>query len=128
LPNKLFIDRLNRQDISGVLPYYTLLEICGVTSFNLSAKEQQRWLYTFSEVYDVKVLDPYDALEKSRPIGDCLLELTDYILKKMTLGDALFLREAELYRTDAIVTWNIKHFKDRTNIPLATPANWNQAV
>jgi hypothetical protein len=42
----------------------------------------------------------------------------------MTFGDALILREAEKYRVEAIVTWNIKDFLQRTRIPVHTPASY----
>jgi len=42
----------------------------------------------------------------------------------MTVGDAIFLKEAELYNARAIITWNKKHFVNRTNIPIQTPEEY----
>jgi predicted nucleic acid-binding protein len=124
--NRTFLERLEQTESGGQLPYYTLLEICGVISFNLSDKEQRMWLYSFAELYNVSVLDPFDAVKDVITIGEHYNGIIPYIMKKMTVGDAIFLREAELYSASAIVTWNIRHFSGRTNISLATPANWNK--
>lgn len=57
-----------------------------------------------------------------------LPELTDEefdkIGRKMTFGDAVVLQAAEAYRVTAIITWNPKHFAERTAIPVWTPAEW----
>ncbi len=120
--NRSFLDKLEQQQSGGQLPYYTLLEICGVISFNLSKKEQQMWFYSFAELYNVNVLDPFDAIKDARTIGDHYFGIAPYIMKKMTVGDAIFLREAELYGAATIVTWNTRHFSGRTVLPLVTPA------
>jgi len=119
--NKIFLERLNNAEIKAFLPFYTLLEICGVTSFNLSTEEQERWLYSFSDVYSVEILDPFDTKTVNQTFNDYLFSLTPYIMKKMTIGDAIFLKEAEMYNARAIVTWNKKHFAGRTDIPVFVP-------
>lgn len=119
--NKQLLEQLRKLQINTALPYYTLLEICGITSFNLSCEEQERWLYSFQEVYPVDILDPHNSGQGELNIADYLLSLTPYILKKMTVGDAIFLREAELCNSTAIVTWNKKHFLGRTDIQVFSP-------
>lgn len=122
LKNKQFLEQLKNLKAKAALPYYTLLEICGVTSFNLSSEEQAKWLYSFPAVYPVEILDPYENPPAApMNIADYLLSLTPYILKKMTVGDAIFLKEAEMYNAQAIFTWNKKHFLDRTGIPVYLP-------
>jgi predicted nucleic acid-binding protein len=124
LMNKKFLERIEKADIKAFLPFYTLLEICGVTSFNLSTEEQKRWLYTFSKVYSVEILDPFEGQTENQTVNDYFLSLTHYILKKMTIGDAIFLKEAEMYNARAIITWNKKHFVDRTDIPVYNPVEY----
>ena len=82
LMNKKFLERIEKADIKAFLPFYTLLEICGVTSFNLSTEEQKRWLYTFSKVYSVEILDPFEGQTENQTVNDYFLSLTPYILKK----------------------------------------------
>lgn len=122
--NKKFLERLGEVKRKAFLPFYTLLEICGVTSFNLSIEEQKRWLYSFSEVYSVTILDPFESKTENQTISDYFLSLTPYILKKMTIGDAIFLKEAEMYKATAIITWNKKHFIGRTDISVYNPGEY----
>lgn len=53
-----------------------------------------------------------------------MLEVTVAIAKKMSFGDALFLREAENYDAEAIVTWNTKDFARRTRLAVLTPTGF----
>jgi predicted nucleic acid-binding protein len=122
--NKLFLERINNAGLKAFLPFYTLLEICGVTSFNLSTVEQERWLYSFSDVYSVEILDPFETKIANQTIHDYLFSLMPYIMKKMTVGDAIFLKEAESYNAGAIITWNKKHFAGRTDIPVYVPEEY----
>ncbi len=123
--NRQFLSSLKEAQIKGALPYYTLLEICGVASFNLNEEELEKWLYLFGEIYPVEVLDPYSLTSGQKvDLGNFLSDLSRFITKKMTIGDAVFLREAEMYRASAIVTWNKKHFVGRTSIKVYTPAEF----
>jgi hypothetical protein len=40
---------------------------------------------------------------------------------KMTFGDAILLREAEGYQVEHIISWNKKHFHNRTAIQVVNP-------
>ncbi|NPV29501.1 MAG: type II toxin-antitoxin system VapC family toxin [Firmicutes bacterium] len=120
--NRMFFASLKNAKAKAGVPLITLLEICGVASFNLSQEELEKWLYSFGEVYPVEVLDP--AGDEGVKIGEYLLDLGFYLTKKMTLGDAVFLKEAETYKARAIVTWNKKHFSGRTEIPVFTPGEY----
>ncbi|MCL6449404.1 MAG: hypothetical protein K6U04_14875 [Armatimonadetes bacterium] len=124
--NKQFLERINKAGIRAALPFFTLLEICGIASFNLSAEEQEKWLYSFPEVYPVEILDPFERPGEATGSAGYFSELTAYITKKMTVGDAIFLREAEMYGAAVIVTWNKKHFSGRTAIAVFTPREYVQ--
>ena len=88
------------------LSIFTLLELYGVASFNLTAKELKTWLYDFPTFYPVRILDPWDiGLTASRAwFGTFLEGLAENISRKMTFGDAILLREAERYVVNTIVT------------------------
>lgn len=123
--NRDFIERLD--GLEAAISVFTLVEICGVASFNLSMRELERWLYQFTAVYPVLVIDPF-GLEGEMAadwVKSFLAEISDNIAEKMTFGDALILREAEAYRADAIVTWNTKDFFQRTRIPVLTPTSYS---
>jgi len=119
--NRTFVERLD--EIEAAISIFTLLEICGVASFNLSSKELMYWLYEFAEVYPVLILDPFglNAAPAAEWVRGFLSEVVERISKKMTLGDALILREAERYGVEALITWNTKDFLHRTSLPILTP-------
>lgn len=122
--NKQFLESINQAGIGAALPFFTLLEICGVASFNLSTEEQEKWLYSFPEVYPVEILDPFEPPGEATGSTGYFSGLTGYIAKRMTVGDAIFLREAEMYGAAVIVTWNKKHFSGRTAIAIYTPEEY----
>jgi predicted nucleic acid-binding protein len=125
--NRAFVDRL--AELEAAISVFTLIEICGVASFNLSARELEHWLYQFPAVYPVLVLDPFDLEGQSAAdwVKTFLAEVSANIAQKMTFGDALILREAENYRVEAIITWNTKDFLQRTRLPILTPTSYLDA-
>ena len=54
--NKRFIAQLPR--IEAGFCIFSLLELCGISSFNLSPQELKRWSYHFDDMYSVKILEP----------------------------------------------------------------------
>jgi predicted nucleic acid-binding protein len=120
--NRRFLDSL--PTVEAGISTLTLMELCGIASFNLKPRDLQTWLYNFSTVYPVQVLDPWgvDAELSATWMGQFLSDLIDKISRKMSFGDAVLLREAERYGVAAIVTWNTKDFARRTTIPVYTPS------
>ena len=104
----------------------SLLELCGISSFNLSTQESRRWMYSFEEAYPVEILPPLAMKEASAAswLSSFFTSLFERIEHKVTLGDAFVLQTAEEYRVDALVTWNPKDFTDRTTLPVLTPAEF----
>jgi hypothetical protein len=125
--NRVFIEQL--AELETAISVFTLIEVCGVASFNLSSRELEHWLYQFPAVYPVLVLDPFDLAEQSAAdwVKAFLAEVSVNISHKMTFGDALILREAEAYQAEAIITWNIKDFLQRTRLPVLTPTAYLDA-
>jgi len=122
--NHTFLNSLSSLD-AGV-SIFTLIELCGIASFNLTPKDLQSWLYDFPSIYPVRVLDPWGVQAESSAawFHQFLFDLTERIARKMSFGDAALLREAERYSVAAIVTWNTKDFMRRTTIPVRTPATY----
>lgn len=120
--NRRFLDSLSTLEAS--ISTFTLMELCGIASFNLTPKDLQLWLYNFPNAYPVRVLDPWGISTEpsSAWFSQFLADLTEKIVRKMSFGDAVLLREAERYNVAAIVTWNTKDFTRRTTIPVRTPA------
>ncbi len=119
--NKAFIQRLS--SFEAGISVFTLLEICGAASFRLAASELESWLFRFAVTYPVRVIDTFGLAgkEASEWWRAFVAGVSENVCKKMTLGDALLLREAESYAVQALVTWNTKDFTRRTQLPILTP-------
>ena len=126
--NKRFVSLC--RDLDAGLSIFSLLELCGIGSFNLSLKELRRWLVHFESAYAVEVLEPRaDAVVFFDEWLESLIRgIIEMIERKMTFGDALLLKEAEGYDVEGIVTWNKKHFEGRTELRVFTPEEFLEVV
>lgn len=122
--NRAFIDQLPK--IEAGFCIFSLFELCGICSFNLAPDELKRWMYHFDEVFDVQILEPqglYTELAADWFEG-FMHTIFGLFERKVTWGDAALLQAAEEYEVDAIVTWNKKHFENRTTIEVLTPQEY----
>jgi len=125
--NRKFLDRLH--DIDATIPLITLLELCGAASFRLNEAEADLWLHDFTTVYPVRVLDPFGAGPEPAAgwIGSWIDDLSRYVSRRMTFGDAMLAREADRYGAEALVTWNVKDFEHRTGVPVCRPDEFRES-
>ena len=54
--NRKFIEKLDH--IDAYFSIFTLLELCGIASFNLSPEEIQVWYFDFQMIYNIEVPEP----------------------------------------------------------------------
>lgn len=122
--NRRFVEQLPGIEVG--FPVFSLYELCGVSSFRLSPEELNRWMYNLEDAYDVEILPQFGMRGElaTNWFRGFQAHLRDLIRRKMSLGDALILQAAEEYNVDAIITWNLKHFIDRTTIPVLTPTEY----
>jgi hypothetical protein len=122
--NRSFVERLASLD--SAVSILTLLELCGAASHRLSTTELGSWLSRFDSIYPVSVLDVHGLGDKDAEAWwhSFITEISAIIVKKMSLGDALLLYEAERYDAEAIITWNTKDFTRRGPVPIFTPTDF----
>lgn len=120
-PTRRFLARLG--EISAAMPLFTLLELCGAASFRLNAGEMERWLHAFPRVYAIEIVDPFGVGDGSAAawVSALVDDLSRYVSRRMTFGDALLAREADRHGAEAIVTWNVKDFAGRTTAQVYSP-------
>ena len=118
--NKRFVGLFPEIEVG--ISIYTLFELLGIASFNLSEAEFSRWFYEFDEVYNMSVLYPRDLeIEVGEHFEDLSRKLFRLMANKMTYVDALTLFIGEEHEVRSIVTWNKRHFDGRTEIEVLTP-------
>ena len=122
--NQAFLSRSRKIDCGFSI--FSLFELCGIASFNLSPVELRRWSYDFRRIYGVKVLEPLGLSNASAAewFAQFSRDMFSLFERKMSWGDAVLLQTAEDYDTEVILTWNKKHFEGRTTIRILTPAEY----
>ena len=119
--NRAFILRL--QTIDCGFSIFSLFDLCGLASFNLSPVELRRWSYDFRRIYGVKILEPLRISKASAAewFADFSRSMFSLFERKISWGDAVLLQTAEDYDAEMILTWNKRHFEGRTGIKVFTP-------
>jgi len=101
---------------------FNLFELLGIASFNLNEEELMKLFKGFEEVYGLRILYPSTAFISVNEFVEALFEkIFQKIKLKMNFQDALILTVAEEHNCSRFVTWNTKHFIDRTYLSVQTP-------
>ena len=101
---------------------FNLFELLGIASFNLNEVELMKLFKGFEEAYGLKILYPSTAFISVNEFVETLFDETFQKIKlKMNFQDALILAVAEEHHCTRFVTWNTKHFVDRTYLSVQTP-------
>ena len=106
---------------------FNILEVCGVLSFNLTSEALMKLYTEFGRRYHVAVLFPPQL--GNGTFLDLVSGTFGKITQKMTYGDAQILWLAERYtRIDRLITWNTKDYKERTDLEVITPEEWEKTI
>ena len=125
--NRAFLDHV-AQTGNGATTTFTLLEVCGILSFNLNDTQLQELFTYFPQRYSIEVL-PHATLQS--PLPDVQTgALFDIMLRKASFGDALIMAaiERHLPRATRFVSWNARHFVGRLSLPVLTPGEFMEAL
>ena len=118
--NQAFLRSILTGKVLGRTTLYNVLEVCGILSFNLSAKRLDELFAGFAERFNVQVLFPpgQDAV-----VCFDLARLLQTMKHKLAFGDALIadLVHTHRRRIDVFVTWNARHFSGKLPVPALTP-------
>ncbi len=114
---------------SPAITIYTLMELLGKLSFNLSAEQLDAWPSWLLDAYRLTVIWP---AQPDTPLSTATFR--DEIFTRpfarmravnMPFMDSLILNLAE--RTPqavCFVSWNARHFRDKSTLPVFTPAQY----
>ncbi len=107
---------------------YSIMELLGQLSFNLPAERLAQWPVWLQDAYNLTVL--YPAVGDDGVAAFFQMEVVDRPLARMRQHpipflDALILQLVEqVPGVDAFVTWNARHFRGKTALPVLTPAEY----
>lgn len=127
--NKNFLNRVI--DTNPATTIYNLMEFLGQMSFNLSAKRLSEWRSWLVDEYNLTVLFPQahqdqsaDSFYRSEIFERAFAKFSR---EKMAYLDTLILDLAERApHVEYFVTWNAKHFKNKTTLQVVTPEEFLQ--
>lgn len=126
LLNRQVLNQLRASPVPLAITSHTLLEILGVSSFNLS---RQGLLELADQIPVHYALDVFPSLEID-PAYACLkvTEIRDRIAIKLSVGDAVTGLQIERFVPQAtlFLSWNARHFRSKLAIPVLTPDEWWQ--
>ncbi len=122
--NSAFLQQVQMD--GGAITIYTLMELLGKLSFNLSSTRLEQWPQWLVDAYQLEVIWPvspntavtYHSWRKelfTRPFARMKAV-------KMPFMDALILNLAEeTPEATCFITWNARHFQDKSTLPVMTP-------
>ncbi len=125
--NHEFLARV--KESNPAITVYNLIELLGQMSFNLTPARLADWRSWLLSTFHVKVIAPVD-LDDAKATILFKAEIIDEPFAKMRthrMGymDALALHLAEQTpQVTSFVTWNAKHFKNKTTLKVYTPAEY----
>ena len=125
--NEAFLDAV--QTAQPATTIYNVMEVLGQLSFNLSPEKLEKWESWLVNAYQMTVIWSIDPDEKVIPstFRDEIYERPFFKMREHRIAfmDALILCLAE--RTpdaECFVTWNAKHFKGKSSLPVMTPEEY----
>jgi hypothetical protein len=115
-------------DSSPVVAIYTVMELLGQLSFNMSSERLGRWRIWLRDYYGLIVLHPDTADREAEEffqhqiIDQPLVRMQE---QRIPFLDALILGLIEQYaEVDSFVTWNARHYRGKTPLTVLTPSEY----
>lgn len=128
--NTSFLETARTQ--TPVVAIYSVMELLGQFSFNLSAERLAQWPAWLQDRYSLTVLYPATAnLTADRFFQDEFIArpLTRMQRLRMPYLDGLILDLIErVSGVDTFVTWNARHYRNKTALTVLTPADYMEKL
>jgi hypothetical protein len=117
------------QTASPAVTIYTLMELLGKLSFNLSTKQLDAWPSWLVDAYQLTIVWPVqpDTAMNYTTFEDEIFARPFARMRavKMPFLDSLILNLAERTPEAAcFVSWNAKHFRDKSTLDVFTPVDY----
>jgi len=125
--NTAFLEQVQAKN--PAITIYSLMEILGQMSFNLSAERLSAWQSWLVDAYGLTIIwpvDPQDAIASFSFRAEIFERPFERMLAhRAAFMDALILGLAERApEAEAFVTWNARHFKSKSALKVLTPQEY----
>jgi predicted nucleic acid-binding protein len=119
------------QEVQTAVPaitIYTLMELLGKLSFNLAPERLDQWQSWLIAAYQLEVVWPVapNAAVTYLSWHKLLFSRPFQRMKAVNIPfmDALILDLAEQVQATYFVTWNARHFRNKSTLPIRTPSEF----
>jgi predicted nucleic-acid-binding protein len=125
--NTAFLEQVQAKN--PAITIYSLMEILGQLSFNLSAERLSAWQSWLVDAYGLTIIWPVDPQDAAASFS-FRAEIFERPFERMlahraAFMDALILGLAERApEAEAFVTWNARHFKSKSALKVLTPQEY----
>ncbi|HRQ42430.1 MAG TPA: hypothetical protein PLD25_31325 [Chloroflexota bacterium] len=124
--NSDFLQRV--QTAVPAITIYTLMELLGKLSFNLSPERLEQWPSWLLDAFQLQLIWPVapDTAVTHHTWRDLMFTRPFNRMKavKMPYMDALIFDLAETAHADVFVTWNARHFQGKSPLAVMTPTEY----
>lgn len=124
--NTAFLQQV--QTAVPTITIYTLMELLGKLSFNLSPERLEQWQSWLLDAFQLQLIWPAapDTAVTFHTWRDLLFTRPFHRMKvaKMPYMDALILDLAETAQANVFVTWNARHFQGKSTLAVLTPTEY----
>lgn len=127
ITKNLFI-KLNEQPKAVTI--FNILELCGILASANRLKDSKVIFDRYLEAEDSIIIFPSLIGDSVKDFWITLVsECFSRIQRGIRLGDAVILWALEANQDiDSFITWNTKHFKNKTSLNILTPSEFLQSV
>lgn len=115
---------LERQPVVAI---YTVMELLGQLSFNLPGERLRQWPSWLQDHYRLTILYPQlDGLDGAAFFeGEIIVRPLQKMQQRMPFLDALIVNLVEeASDIEAFVTWNARHYRNKTPLTVLTPTQY----
>ena len=124
--NTNFLESARRQ--TPVVAIYSVMELLGQLSFNLSAERLAQWPVWLQDHYQLTLLYPTTANLTAAPFFQAEFIARPFARmqrQRMPYLDGLILDLIERGSgIETFVTWNARHYRNKTSLTVLTPAEY----
>lgn len=116
------------QTSAPTITVYTLMELLGKLSFNLSPERLEQWQSWLLDAFQLQLIWPVapDTAVTHHTWRDLMFTRPFTRMKavQMPYMDSLILDLAEAAQADTFITWNARHFQGKSTLAVMTPAEY----